>query len=571
MSNPESYRKGPDDSDFADPDHPKPAESSTRATATVEPHDSDDKQLEITKETANGLHGAINRNALKAREKRKGKKDGIIRSNTPRKMTPPDGTRAHYGIELAQPDSPGILAQVERKAAIPVSEMDPVDNPNRFKEEINPTQQLPELLEEAHAKIYMAGHTYVDVQPLSDKMEVGLRRFLYKHLNSATAVRIKLVQCLMRQQKFFLDQGILREPITDTESYYEASALFKTFLAGRIVMETMALNAGFPTVKDFLFDKDNNPSRIMSIGPADGDAVRGIHKVRKALKSLAEFQHLIDAPSPIRKRSAREAMAKVTGEQIMTREFYADEDLITVDITKAFPEILWCEKNIQAISADASDPNLVGMHKVGKKRPEQRVDRPKQTLELEEGTIDQFMAYNVLDRVQDHHEVYRNIKKLAKPGARFQFALPVHITNINTVGDTITHWDPSRDKRALWMSPDETDAIFYMFLDFRMSGLIVDRLSMQPYASLNPECIVDFADKLRTIGKQELEKRLAKKDGTLARQHMQILANLFGEDYPEYDIRPSFVFQDSDLVLFPEIYDLVFFSGYVDKDYPTAT
>ncbi len=569
MSNSEeSFSKDPDDRDECS-DNDGPAESSTRVAVAPETGDEHSEALMITKEAVNGVHRAVDMEAL-ARRKRQKRKDKILRGRTPRRLTPSEGTKIPCSVQLAEPDSPQILTEVERNGAIPVSNFDATDDPNRFKIEIEPVQEIPGLLEEAHEKIYLAGHTYVDVQALSDKMEVGLSRFLYKHLNSATAVRIKLVQCMMRQQKFFLEQGILREPITDTESYYETSALFKTFLAGRIVMETMALNAGFPTVKDFLFDKDNDPRKIMSIGPADGDAVRGIHKVRRALKSLAEFQHLIDTPSPIRKRRAREAMAKVTGEQIMTREFYADEDLISLDITKAFPEILWSERNIQAISGDAADPNMVGMHEVGKKRPEPRLDKPRRKVELAEGTIDQFLAYNVLDRVQDHHAVYRNIKRLAKPGARFQFALPVNITNINTVGDTITHWDPSRDKRALWMSPDETDAIFYMFLDFRMSGLIVDRLSMQPYASLNPECMVDFADKFRQIGKEELERRLMKKNGTLASQHMQILANLFDVDYPEGEIKPTFVFQDSDLVLFPEIYDLVFFSGYIDKDYPTV-
>ncbi len=567
MSNPESYRKGPDDPDFGESDQPEPAESSTRAAVSVEDNG---KQLQITQETADGLHKSLNISALEERKKRKRNRDRIVRSRTPRRLTPPDGTIDPFRIPMAEPDSPGILAQVQRNAAIPVAEMDPADNPSRFKEEIEPSQKMPELLERAHEKIYRAGHTYLDVQPLSDKMEVGLRRFLYKHLNTATALRIKLVQCMMRQQQFFLEQEILREQVTDTRTYYETSAMFKAFLAGRIVLETQALNAGFTNVKDFLFDHNNNPKRIMSIGPADGDAVRGIHKVRRALKSLAEFQHLIDRPSPILKRTAREVMAKVQDKQISTREFYTDEDLFSVDITQTFPEILWCEKNIQAVSADAGSDDLVGLHKVGKVRPEHRGEKPRQTLDLKEGSIDQFLAYNVLDRVQDHHAVYRNVKKLAKHGARFQFALPVHVTNINTVGETITHWDPREDKRALWMAPDETDAIFYMFLDFRMSGLIVDRLSMQPYVSLNPECIVDFADKLRAIGKEELERRLRRKDGSLAPQHKQILANLFGEQYPEEEIAPTFIFQDADMVLFPEIYDLIFFSGYVDKDYPTG-
>ncbi len=567
MSNSEkSSKNAPDDREDA-PDNGE-STGSLLTKAAVVPDEDNCEDLMVTEATYNGVHRAIDQDAI-VRKRKKTKKGTILRGRTPRRMTPLGGTQTPSQLEPAESDSPQILREVERSTAIPVSN-DPTDDPNRFKEKIEPSQELPGLLERAHEKIYRAGHTYLDVQPLSDKMEVGLRRFLYKHLNTATAVRIKLVQSMMRQQQFFLDQGILREPITDTKSYYDTSALFKTFLSGRIVMETMALNAGYSTVKDFLFDKDNNPSRIMCIGPADGDAVRGIHKVRRTLKSLSEFQHLIDTPSRILKRNAREAMAKVQDRQISTTDFYTDRDLISIDITTAFPEILWCERNIQAVSADAADPDFIGTHKVGKKRPEQRVDKPKRTLDLTEGSIDQIIAYNVLDRVQDHYAVYRNIKKMAKPGARFQFALPVHITNINTVGETITHWDLGHDKRSLWMSPDEADAIFYMFLDFRMNGLIVDRLSMQPYASLNPECMVDFADKLRTIGREELERRLRNNDGTLANEHMQILANLFDVEYPEADIVPRFVFQDCDLVLFPEIYDLIFFSGYVDKDYPTG-
>jgi hypothetical protein len=453
----------------------------------------------------------------------------------------------------------------------------------KYTKLILPGVPAPQVLQDALTLIKAApGGESVKIQQLSRESEVGIQRFLDKHLNTATARRVltarELLQLLNKIQSVDIDSPelksfseamkiIFRGFENTTKGYYEFVAQLKAQLNGRIVSETLALMNHYLTVADYLRHPDNTPRRICSIGPGDGDALRGAHKIRRIVQAFQKVTDHIKQRGYVKKGKTYDVIDQAVAEQVMP-VFYFDPALLGVDITDTYPETLWSERNIQAISCDAGSPDLVGKHKIGKKR--RTILNPTQKnrfIDVNEGEWDQFLLLQVLDRVPDRLAIYDNIKRLASPGARFTLSLPVEITSENNVGGRIVHWDKSTDPRNLWIHPHPERAIFYQYLDIAMNGLKVDVIGMQKYISLNPECEIDFADNLRRR-KKELEEKYCK-DGKGERIHLQILANLFNCSYPEHGIEPTFIFDDEDAVMFPEVHDVTLFSGVVDKDADT--
>lgn len=511
-----------------------------------------------------------------------------------RKSVPPE-----FQIKLAE-DPTDISRNSERP--------DDEKESKKYTKIIKPTIDPPEILLDAVDLIraQFRGAEDFEIQPLSEHSKLGVERFLDKHLNSTTASRVNDVRQALDMYKkisalkqtddeksraalsFLKELGLLKYieeylgPLYDstTKTYYELLGTKKAYYGGRIATQTMALCAGFDTVADFLFNKDNTPRRIVSIGPGDGDAIRGIQKARRSIIPLFYVRERIAILGRLSKGRNINLLDKVIERQTAPA-FYFDSDLLGIDITAIYPEVLWSERNMQAICADACDENLFRTYKIGKERDKQlRDSRKSRYIELVENDWDQIIAYMMLDRVRDRIALYKNIKKLAKPGAQFQFSLPTNITNTNELGAGIVHWDKNRDKRTLWMHPDPAWAIKYMYDDLFLNGFIPRRISMQKYASMNPECLVGCARDLRGSTKEEREEKRKSleekfyKDDRGAIYHLQILANLFEHTYPHPDnpdqqIEPAFVFSDNDLVMFPEIYDLVIFSGDIDKDSPT--
>lgn len=439
-----------------------------------------------------------------------------------------------------------------------------------------PTVPAPKILEEAVQRINFSypEASPVEVQMLSEHSEQGIDRFLDKHLNTGTAKRTVHTRELLNLYENFpkltnfdspeyqllkrLMDKLLAGYNSDTKSYYELTAVMKALLSGRIVLQTLALVNGHDTVKDLLIGEDQKLTRICSIGPGDGDILRGIYKARRFLIALLKIRDKIAETGRVVKR---DAYTVIDGEvlKFVDTGFYYDPALLGIELTDSFPEILWSEKNIQAISCDAGSPDLFGAHKIGK--------RIRGVVKLSESSFDQIIAIQVLDRVPDRLTVYDNMKRAAKPGARFTFGLLTQITNVNNVGRKIVHWDENTDLRQLWLHPDPVMAIYYQHHDLMANGFRADRIAMQKYVSLNPECEVDNAENLRRR-KDELEEKYFK-DGNGEKIHIQILANIFGCAYPEVGIEPTGIFEDDDVVMFPEVGDHTIFSGPIDKDAPT--
>jgi hypothetical protein len=195
-----------------------------------------------------------------------------------------------------------------------------------------------------------------------------------------------------------------------------------------------------------------------------------------------------------------------------------------------------------------------------------------ESLTLKEGDFDQINGLLVVDRVPSLQAFCRNIRRLGRDGARFLIGLPDRVTNVGEVGETVTFWDRNSDERAGWIGPDPRQTTLNQFMDLWKNGLYTYWMSQQKYASLNPHCKVGIARNLRKNSEQleeEAEEAKANNDPFT----LQIIADLLQEQYEftgdsgeKVVIVPKKVYEDGEIVLRPEIFNLNLFGGFLDTD-----
>jgi SAM-dependent methyltransferase len=385
---------------------------------------------------------------------------------------------------------------------------------------------------------------------------------LYDHSKAQAEFRRKFWDRDIQGEIYRLQQSEATKNANDPESWYG----LRKYRGGRITVENAAQVLGWHNVFDMLFDENGVPKNVLEIGPGNGDLIRGIQKAKDTLGSRAE---MIRYAAETQRNGQKTISVNKLQSEIRQRARNVnlnsvDPSLIAIDFIPGFCRSLQ-KLNIAAIPGDiCGDINrLVGKHTLEK--TEQSGEHSEQ-VELALKSIDVFIMNFVGDRVEDIEKAIANIRRLAKDAegdkrSRFMMGGSYPFSSVSDSDSkspnipAVKFWDQTKDMRELWTG-DYKDpearkkAVVNAVLDLARSGLVVDRIAIQPtYEAYSPHCIIEKPGDLVT--KYTLEELLEKYEGT---DYEQVVRDAFAGNLAH----------SKELVALPQIYKNVYlFGGYV--------
>lgn len=418
----------------------------------------------------------------------------------------------------------------------------PDSGEHRF-ELIHPTEELTDVVKELNEGGY----------------SVASAVSLYDHKQAQEEFRRKFWDADIQRDIYHLQQSEATKNADDPERWYG----LRKYRGGRIMVENAAQVLGWHNVFDMLFHENGVPKNVLEIGPGNGDLIRGIQKAKEKMAGHAEQLRSLDEKN----ENGKKKTISVSKLRTEIRERARNVDLNSVDPTLIAIDFIpgFCRSlqklNIAAIPGDICGDigKIVGRHTL------ERTERSNEQVELALNSIDVFIMNFVGDRVSDIEAAIANIRRLAKKEegskrSRFMMGGSYPFSSISDSDSkspnipAVKFWDQTKDMRELWTGdykdPEaRKSAVVNAVLDLARSGLVVDRIAIQPtYEAYSPHCIIEKAGDLQK--KYTLEELLEKYVDT---------------DY-EQTIRDVFEgkIQSEQIVALPQIYKNVYLlGGYV--------